>query len=77
MSDLNALLDVWREINALKKRIVELERDDGAPSSVGLRDGVTAPSTITGQAQIYVDTADGDLKVKFGDGVTKTLATDT
>lgn len=42
-----------------------------------LKDGVTAPSTVAGAAQIYVDAADGDLKVKFGDGVTKVLAADT
>lgn len=36
----------------------------------------TAPSADTGVAKIYVDT-DGDLKVKFSNGVTKTLATDT
>lgn len=42
----------------------------------GLSDGITAPTAIPGFAQIYVDTADGDLKVRFGDGVTKTLATD-
>lgn len=42
-----------------------------------LIDGVTEPSTIAGHAQIYVDTADGDLKVKFGDGTVKTIVTDT
>jgi hypothetical protein len=36
----------------------------------------TAPAADTGVAKIYVDT-DGDLKVKFSNGVTKTLATDT
>lgn len=40
-------------------------------------DGIGAPATAAGWASIYVDTADGDLKVKFGDGVVKTLATDT
>ena len=40
-------------------------------------DGMTAPGTHSGKASIYVDTADGDLKVKFGDGTVKTLATDT
>lgn len=42
-----------------------------------IEDGITAPSTVSGRAFIYVDTADGDLKVKFGDGTVKTLATDT
>lgn len=43
----------------------------------GMVDGVTAPGTTAGYAKIYVDTADGDLKVKFGDGTIKTIATDT
>jgi hypothetical protein len=47
---------------------------DGA---LGLQDGITAPSTISGVALLYVDTADGDLKVKFGDGTVKTIVTDT
>jgi hypothetical protein len=40
-------------------------------------DGITAPSTLSGYAQIYVDTADGDLKVKFGDGTVAVIAADT
>ena len=40
-------------------------------------DGVTAPGTLAGKARIYVDTADGDLKVKFGDGTVKTIVVDT
>jgi hypothetical protein len=46
-------------------------------SQMVLVDGIVAPSAITGHAVIYVDTADGDLKVKFADGTTKTIATDT
>jgi hypothetical protein len=42
-----------------------------------IEDGIAAPSAAVGFAQIYVDTADGDLKVIFGDGTIKTLATDT
>ena len=42
-----------------------------------LKDGLTAPSTVSGYAQIYVDSADGDLKVKFGDGTVKTIVTDS
>jgi hypothetical protein len=37
----------------------------------------TAPATLTGKAQIYVDSADGDLKVKFSDGTVKTIVVDT
>ena len=48
-----------------------------ANDSFYIQDGTTAPSTSSGYAYIYVDTADGDLKVKFGDGTVKTLATDT
>lgn len=40
-------------------------------------DGMTPPGTITGMASIYVDSADGDLKIKFADGTVKTIATDT
>jgi len=40
-------------------------------------DGIAEPDTISGIAQIYVDTADGDLKVKFGDGTVTVIAADT
>lgn len=46
-------------------------------SPMGVPDGSTAPSAISGQALIYVDSEDGDLKVKFADGVVKTIAADT
>lgn len=42
-----------------------------------LIDGITAPATVAGRAQIYVDSADGDLKIKFGDGTVKTIVVDT
>jgi hypothetical protein len=42
-----------------------------------LADGVTAPSAVAGRAKIYVDSADGDLKIIFGDGTVKTIVTDT
>jgi hypothetical protein len=42
-----------------------------------LTDGVTAPSTVSGNASIYIDSSDGDLKIKFGDGTVKTISTDT
>jgi hypothetical protein len=42
---------------------------------LSVTDGITAPSAVTGRAFVYVDSADGSLKVKFGNGVVKTLAT--
>lgn len=44
---------------------------------LAITDGMTAPAATVGFAKIYVDSADGDLKVRFGDGTIKTLATDT
>ena len=46
-------------------------------NQINLSDGITAPGTETGYAILYVDTADGDLKIKFGDGTVKTIVTDT
>jgi hypothetical protein len=42
-----------------------------------LTDGRTAPSAVANVAQIYVDAADGDLKIIFSDGTVKTIVTDT
>lgn len=47
---------------------------DGA---VEIKDGMTAPTATAGYAKIYVDSADGDLKVIFADGTVKTIVTDT
>ena len=49
----------------------------GTTGGLHIPDGIAAPSTVTGKAIIYVDTADGDLKVKFGDGTVKTIVIDT
>ena len=42
-----------------------------------LADGVAVPATESGWATIFVDTSDGDLKIKFGDGTVKLIVTDT
>jgi len=46
-------------------------------SGLTLKDGITAPGTVAGEATIYIDTADGDLKVKFGDGFVRVIAADS
>jgi hypothetical protein len=55
----------------------EVTQDYLKTGRLEIRDGVTAPAATVGQAKIYVDTADGDLKVIFGDGTIKTIVTDT
>lgn len=49
----------------------------GGDGTMQITDGITAPSTTSGYAIIYVDTADGDLKVKFGDGHVAVIASDS
>lgn len=43
---------------------------------ISLKDGTTQPSTIAGKASIWVSDANGDMKVKFGDGVVQTITAD-
>lgn len=50
---------------------------NGVTGFIALKDGITAPGTDAGFAQIYVDSADGDLKVKFADGFVAVLAADS
>jgi hypothetical protein len=52
--------------------------EDPAPGTIALTDGVTAPgASIAGMAILYIDTADGDLKVRFADGHVTTIAADS
>lgn len=44
---------------------------------IALVDGMTAPDTLVGYARIYIDSGDGDLKIKFADGTIKTIVVDT
>lgn len=70
---------------AIKRNAATLEcklADDSAfamfaAEFMSITDGITAPAAVAGRARIYVDTADGDLKVVFGDGTVKTIVTDT
>lgn len=64
----------------ITKRITRAELATGMQvdnSLLNIADGVSVPTTQVGRAIIYVDAADGDLKVKFGDGTVKTIVTDT
>jgi len=74
----NILEQLIRRIDGLEKKINILESAEyNRMNILYLTDGLTAPSTVAGWALIYVDTADGDLKVKFGDGKVTVIAADT
>jgi len=44
---------------------------------IRLTDGVLPPTHEAGYAILYIDSEDGDLKIKFGDGFIRTIATDS
>lgn len=46
-------------------------------SYLELTDGVAAPGAVAGKARLYIDAADGDLKIVYADGVIKTIVVDT
>ena len=79
MSQLETLLEqMQREIDKLDRRIEKLEAAEyNRNNALYLLDGITAPSTASGWGIIYIDTSDGDLKIKFGDGTVTTIAADT
>ena len=79
MSQLEILLEgMQRQIDQQDKRIESLEAAEyNRLNSLFLLDGVSAPSTASGWAILFVDGSDGDLKITYGDGTTKTIVADT
>lgn len=73
-SQLNNRIDVYQGATSVISSQAQYQQK---ATSLSITDGVSAPSTEVGFAQIYVDTADGDLKIKFGDGTVKTIVVDT
>lgn len=71
---LGSVANLLQIIGHLNTNMKELE-GELRPYTLMLQDGVPAPAAIPGFALLYVDAADGDLKVKFGDGTVKTIAT--
>ncbi len=69
------LTEEWLRVIRGAGATIDLIRLRNAP--LGIDDGITAPTAVAGVAQLYVDVADGDLKVIFADGTVKTIVTDT
>ena len=61
-------LNIDKIVQAVYASIVE--------PGIVITDGITAPLPYDGKASIYIDEADGSLKVKFASGTVKTIATD-
>ena len=87
-ADLTTVSDAVALINdddvvTLAARVTETEIDIAAfatsvaTTQLHLTDGITAPTATVGLAKIFVDAADGDLKVIYGDGVLKVIVADT
>lgn len=67
---------VLDRITRLEKRLDGLETAEyNHVNKLYVTDGITAPSAETNWAQVYVDTADGKLTVKYDDNTTQHLDT--
>ena len=79
MSQLESMFeDLQSQIDEHEKRIQELEvAEYNRMNILFLTDGLTAPDAVSDWALIYVDTADGDLKVKFSNGFVAVIAADS
>ena len=64
-------------VAAVERMSIDAAGSVNLTGALALPDGIAAPAAVSGKAILYVDTATGDLCVKFGDGITKTIATDT
>lgn len=65
------------DVNLYREGADKLRTDDVlVAQQLEITDGVAAPGNVAGRASLFIDSADGDLKVRFADGVVKTIATD-
>lgn len=70
--------DISFLVNAGERLKITSAGDVKVSGTLWLEDGITAPtSSLSGMAGIYVDSSDGDLKIRFADGTVKTIVTDT
>jgi hypothetical protein len=79
LSDISNLLEeLQRQIISLEDRVEFLGSVEYSRFTyIYLADDTAEPSTDSAWGLIFIDNADGDLKIKFGDGTLKTIVTDT
>lgn len=73
----DVMMQILKRLRDLEDEVKRLQTRQRNVDYLVLRDGVTAPTAVPGLAIQYVDIADGDLKVVFGDGTRKTITVDT
>jgi hypothetical protein len=64
--------DVATDVGSTTKRVRSTYQQ-----VMALVDGITEPATVSGHAVIYIDSSDGDLKIKYSDGHIKTISNDS
>jgi len=64
-------------LTALEDALAKLQTGERNIDYIVLRDGVSAPTAVTGLIFIYIDGTSGDLSVRYGDNVTHVIDADT
>ena len=65
------------QVTALGTKLGWNKEGSASCTTIAVVDGITIPGAVSGFAVIYVDTNDGDLKVKFGNNFVATIAADS
>lgn len=71
------IAQILARLTALEDKVSKLETRERNIDYLVLRDGIAAPGSVAGRAIVYIDIADGDLKIVYGDAVTKTIEVDS
>lgn len=70
-SDITAL--ILERLRTVEDALAKLQTSERNIDVVALRDAVAAPGSVTGIGKLFIDNADGLLKIRYDDGTTVTL----
>lgn len=71
------LTEILLRLRAVELELTQMRSGEQPRDILVMTDGVTAPSATVGRVKLFTPSSDNDLKVIFGDGVTKTIVTDS